>query len=178
MLYGVLNSVHHANRQSPDDRRLAVALPGLHLRRDMACPGHEVVVFGDEEMLSKFLELDGIVQLVRRGVINAPDIMEAFAEPGEPGTAWLRDRRAARRSPGAVRRARDRAARRGKPMPERIELHQPDRRVLTLNYGRAVVHVRMVEADITNAPLMVGTYGFSMSRSPALLPIRPDHASA
>lgn len=176
VIHTALNAAHHANRQGGDADRIAVALPGLHLRRGVARPGHEVVLFGSEAALGRYLALDGVRTLLRRGMVAGMEIAEALRDPGTPGTAYLRDRAAARRSPGAVRRALARAERRGKPMVQGIDTRAPAPDLLALHYGDAVVHLRELAAPVTDAPLLVSTYGFSSPAAPAVLPILPDRA--
>lgn len=169
-----LNAVHHANRHGCDDDRIAVAFPGLHLHRRTARSGQEIVLFGSEQALQRYIAIEGVQSLVRRGMVAELDIAAASLEAGTPGTAYLRDRAAERRSPGAVRRALARAARRGKPMFQDIEVRETDLRLLALRYGDVVIHIREQAAQMTGAPLLVGTYGFSSSTAPAVLPILPD----
>lgn len=176
VLHAALNAAHHANRHGEPDDRIAVALPGLHVRRGVARPGHEVVLFGSKAVLDVYLKLDGIQTLVRRAMIKPLEVAEAFYNPGEPGTAYVRDRQAARRSPGAIRRARERAARRGIQMSQDIETCRADPALQALHFGSAVVHVREIEAEVSSEPLLVSTYGFSSPTAPAALPILPDRA--
>lgn len=176
VMHTALNAVHHANRHGAPDDRLAVALPGFHLHRGRARPGYEVVLFGSEASLKRVLKLDGMQALVRRGMLAPTEVMEAWTDLGESGTAFARIRTAARRSPGVLRRARERAARRGVAFPERVASSPPDATALALHYGPAVVHVRATEAAITGEPLLVSTYGFSSPNAPAALPIRLDQA--
>lgn len=178
VMHAALNAAHHANRHGDQDDRIAVALPGLHLRRGRARPGQEVVLFGSEVALERYLALDGIETLMRRGMLEPLEAMPAWAEPGDPGTAFLRDRAAARLSPGALRRARARASRRGVALPNQVDGSLPDPAVLALFYGPAVVHIRTMAATVTDAPLLVSTYGFSSSQAPAMLPIRLDRPDA
>jgi hypothetical protein len=172
-----LNAAHHANRQGGEADRIAVALPGLHLRRGVARPGQEVVLFGSEAALGCYLTLEGVRTLLRRGMVAGMEIVETFRDPGAPGTAYLRDRAAARRSPGAVRRALARAERRGKRMAQDIETRAPAPDLLVLHYGDAVAHIRELAAPVTEAPLLVSTYGFSSPVAPAVLPIVSDRGT-
>lgn len=174
VIHTALNAAHHANRHGVEDDRIAVALPGLHLRRGVAQPGHEIVLFGSDVALGRYLALDGVQTLVRRGMVARLDIAEAFRDLGLPGTAYVRDRATAKRSAGAVRRALARAARRGKPMALDMETRAIPLDLLALHYGDAAVHVREMAAAVTDAPLVVGTYGFSSPTAPAVLPILPD----
>lgn len=176
VIAGALNAVHHANRHGDPDDRIAVALPGLRLARGRALPGAEVVSFGSAAALERLRDLEGVDRLLRRGMIDAVDIEEAWGDPGEPGTAFVRDRRAARRSPGAVRRARARAERRGKPFSEAARTEAPDPSILALHYGSTVVHLRTETASIGAGPIQIGTFGFSPASAPAALPILLDGA--
>ena len=171
VMHTTLNAAHHANRHGSADDRLAVALPGLHIHRGRARPGQEVVLYGSEEALNRFLALDGVQTLLRRGMIAAPEILPCWYAAGEPGTAFLRDRSTARLSPGALRRAQARALRRGGIPRPQAEGDAPDPSVLALHYGAAVVHVRAMVATVTAQPLLVSTYGFSSGQAPAVLPI-------
>lgn len=177
VIHTALNAAHHANRHGHPDDRIAVALPDRHVHRGVARPGREVVVFGSAAALNAYLKLDGIQRLVWRGMVKDLEVSDAFGRPGERGTAYVRDRQVASRSPGAIRRARARAERRGVRMPECIDMRLPEADVLALHYGSAVVHVREIEATIGGGPLLVGTYGFSSPSAPAVLPIRPDRSA-
>ena len=176
VIVGALNAVHYANRHGAPDDRIAVALPGLRLARGRAVPGAEVVSFGSAEALERLRDLEGIDRLLRRGAIDGTDIEEAWGDIGEPGTAFVRDRRAARRSPGAVRRARARAERRGKPFPEAPRTETPNPSILALHYGSTVVHLRTEAASVVADPIQIGTFGFSPASAPAALPILLDGA--
>ncbi len=170
-IHTALNAAHHANRHGAQDDRIAVALPDMDVRRGVARPGAEVVLFGSHAALDRYLALEGIERLVRRGMVRELDIVGAFGQAGERGTAYIRDRQAARRSPGAVRRARARAERRGVPFSNEIETKPASQAILPLHFGSAVVHVREIEAEVADGPLSIGTYGFSPSGKPAVLPI-------
>jgi hypothetical protein len=176
-IHTALNAAHHANRHGALDDRIAVALPGMHVQRGVARPGSEVVLFGSQVALDRYLALEGIERLARRGMVRDLDIVEAFGQAGGRGTAYIRSRQAARRSPGAVRRARARAERRGIAMPEAIETRPVSQAVLALHFGSAVVHVCEIEAEILDGPLSIGTYGFSLVGAPAVLPILPDRST-
>lgn len=177
VIHTALNAVHHANRHGAPDDRIAVALPGMHVRRGVARPGSEVVLFGSQASLDLYLTLEGMQRLLRRGMVHGLEIMDAFGQPSERGTAYIRDRQAARRSPGAVRRARARAERRGVKTSDVIETRQASPAILALHYGSAVVHVREIEAEIPEGPLSIGTYGFSSPNVPGVLPILPDRST-
>jgi len=172
-----LNAVHHANRRGPPDDRIAVALPQLHVCRGRARPGSEIVLFGAQSALDRCIALEGIQRLSRRGMVRDLDIMEAFSPPNARGTAYVRDRQADRRSPGALRRARARAERRGVARPDAVAAQPPSPALLALYFGSAVVHVRAVELEMTAEPLMIGTYGFSAMGSPAVLPILSEQSA-
>ena len=176
VIIGALNAVHHANRHSAPDDRIAVALPGLRLARGRAVPGAEMVSFGSAVALERLRSLEGVDRLLRRGMIDAAGIEEAWGDPGEPGTAFVRDRRVARCSPGAVRRARARAERRGKPFPEAARIEAPDPSILALHYGSTVVHLRTEMASVGAGPIQIGTFGFSLASAPGALPILLDGA--
>ena len=174
VIHTALNAAHHANRHGDPDNKIAVALPDMHIHRGLARPGREVVLFGSNAALEAYIELDGVSRLVRRGMVKGLEVNEAYSDPGGRGTAYLRDRQAAKRSPGAVRRARERAARRGVKLPDELETRRPDPALLPLRYGSAVVHVREIEASIGDQPLLVSTYGLSSATAPAVLPIVPN----
>lgn len=176
VIHTALNAAHHANRHGKPDDRIAVALPGMHIRRGVARPGQEVVLFGSDVVLDLYTKLDGVERLLRRSMVKELAISETFVEQGERGTAYIRDRQAARRSPGAIRRARARAARRGIQMPDDIEPRQHNRALLALHFGTAVVQIREIEAEIGDQPLRVSTYGFSSPGALAVLPIVPDRS--
>jgi len=176
VLHSALNAVHHANRSGTPNNRIAVALPTMHVHRGIARPGTEIVVFGSQAALERYLALEGTQRLARRGMVKDLNVMEAIGQPGERGTAYLRDRQVARRSPGAVRRAKARAERRGVTMSDKMVSRPTSHAVLALHFGSAVVHVRAIEAEISAGPLLIGTYGFSAVGNPAVLPILADNS--
>jgi len=175
VVHTALNAAHHANRRGNPDDRIAVALPDMHVHRGIARPGHEVVLFGTDAALAIYLDLDGVKRLVRRGMVKDLEMNEAFSVPGGRGTAYVRDRRAAKRRPCAIRRARERAARRGVKLSDELQqTRHPDPALLALHFGSAVIHVREIEAAIDDQPLLVNTYGFSSAVTPAVLPITSE----
>lgn len=174
VISGGLNAVHHANRQGASDERIAAALPGLRIVRGRAVPGSEIVLFGPAIALDRFRGLEGIDRLFRRGMVEPESIQDAYCEAGELGTAFVRNRQAAKRSPGALRRAKARAERRGKAFPEEVPAKAPDPSILALHYGPTVVHLRTLQAQVPAGPLMIGTFGFSQASTPAALPILLD----
>lgn len=169
VIMGVLNAVHHVNRHGGPDDRIAIALPGLRRGRGRHLPGVEVIVFGSLAALDRLRKTEGVDRLRRRGMMTLTELAEAVGDPRAPGTAFVRDRRAGRRSPGAVRRARARAERRGLPFPEQVRHEMPAG--LALHYGNVVVHVRAVAGQVSADPVWIGTYGFSPVSAPAVLPI-------
>lgn len=177
LMHTALNAAHHANRHGAPDDRIAVALPDMRVLRGIAQPGAKVVLFGSQAALERYLALEGIQRLARRGMLRDSEVLKSMGRPGERGTAYVRDRQVARRSPGAVRRARARAERRGIAMPEAIETRQASQAVLALHFGSAVVHVREIEAELPDGPQSIGTYGFSSISAPAVLPILSDRST-
>lgn len=176
VIHTALNAAHHANRHGDPGQWIAVGLPGLHVRRGAAHPGHKVVLFGSEAALNAYQKLEGVQTLMRRVMVRPLELTEAYASVGEIGTAYVRDRAAARLSPGAVRRAQERAARRGIVLSDKFRPRPPSATILALNFGSAVVHVRSIEAKIGTEPLYISTYGFSSPEAPAVLPIQADRS--
>lgn len=170
-----LNCVHHSNRTGRDDDFIAVALPQMHKGRDAMRPGHEVELIGSEAALSRFEAMEGFVTLRRRGMIEEIEIGETWIDPGATGAAYIRDRKVEKYTPGWIRRTAARAERRGKPIGK---ARQPVRdlgpETLALFYGDAVLHIREIVAAVSEAELMVSTYGFSSREAPAILPVMPD----
>jgi hypothetical protein len=179
VLATTLKAVHHANRHGSTEDFIAVALPMMRMGRNCMLPGHEVELIGSERCLSAFLALDGLTSLMRRGMLKPAEIDEAFLEPGETGAAYVRDRACEKHTAGWLRRNKARAKRRGKPWQEkRAKLKANDLSVLALHYGESVLHVRQMIAEMSDAPLMVSTYGFSSPTAggQAVLPVLPDAA--
>ncbi|MEI4471074.1 hypothetical protein [Frigidibacter sp. MR17.24] len=177
VLAATLNCVHHANRTGDAGDFIAIALPGMHMGREIMRAGHEIELIGSEASLSRLEAFEGLQILRRRGMIEALEIGETWAMAGETGAAYVRDRSGEKYTPGWVRRSAARAERRGKPLGrQHHRAHGPDETVLALFYGSAVVHVREVIAPQTEAPLQVTTYGFSSPAAPAILPVLPDSA--
>ena len=177
VLSATLNCVHHANRTGDAEDFIAIALPQMHMGRDVMRLGHEIELIGSEASLSRFDRMDGIVTLRRRGMIEEMEIGETWVDPGTTGAAYIRDRSCEKYTAGWLRRTAARAERRGKPVGKRLKhARADDRHVLALFYGDAVIHVREVVATISDSPLFVSTYGFSNLASPAILPVLPDSA--
>lgn len=175
-----LNAVHHANRHALQEDFIAVALPEMRMGRNCMLPGHEIELIGSEASLSRFLALEGLLTLQRRGMIELPEIDEVFSDVGDIGAAYIRDRACEKHTPGWIRRNKARAERRGKPWKDKItKLRGDDRSTLVLQYGAAVLHVRQVIAEMTENPLMVSTYGFSSAQPGqyAVLPVLPEAAA-
>lgn len=177
VVVAALNCVHHANRTGHADDFIAVALPQMHKGRDTMRLGHEIELIGSEASLARLNAMDGVATLRRRGMIEAIEIAETWLDVGATGAAYVRDRSCEKYTAGWLRRTAARAERRGKPLgksPKRMRGH--DNGTLALFYGDAVIHVREVIAEVSEAPLIVSTYGFSSPVSPAILPVMPDSA--
>jgi hypothetical protein len=175
VLSAALNCVHHANRTGDAADFIAIALPQMHKGRDIMRPGHEIELIGSEASLSRLDGMDGIATLRRRGMIEAIEIGETWADPGTTGAAYVRDRASEKYTAGWLRRTAARAERRGKPVGQRLKrVCDQDKNALTLFYGDAVLHIREVVAIVSEEPLLVSTYGFSNPASPAILPVLPD----
>lgn len=175
----LLNAVHHANRHGATDDFIAVALPAMRMGRNCALPGHDIELIGSEASLAALVNLDGVQSLIRRGMLQELQVDEVEVTPGEIGAAYVRDRSCEKHTAGWLRRNKARARRRGKPWTEgSTQAKHNDLSALALSYGSAVLHVRQILTEMTDAPLMVSTYGFS-SPSPghqAVLPVYPDAA--
>lgn len=178
VLQKVLAAVHHANRHADVDDFIAIALPAMRMGRNCMMPGHEIELIGSDASLAAFLALEGPQSLVRRGMIPPAEIDEAFVDPGIIGAAYLRDRASEKYTSGWMRRNKARADRRGKPWTDEAKPRGNDPTALTLHCGSAVLHVRQVVAEMTDAPLMVSTYGFSGATPGchAVLPVFPEAA--
>jgi len=175
VVLAALNCVHHANRTGPVDDFIAVALPQMHKGRDVMRLGHEIELIGSGTSLARLEGIDGLATLRRRGMIEAIDIGETWLNPGATGSAYVRDRNGVKYSPGWIRRTAARAERRGKPIGKcRKPKRNHDDRGLALFFGDAVLHIREVVAPVTDADLVVSTYGFSSPVAPAVLPVMPD----
>ena len=169
-----LNAIHHANRHGPARDFIAVALPQMRMGRNRMLPGHEIEVIGSKTSLTTLLGLEGIVSLKRRGMLADTEIEKLAVEPGMPGVAYIRDRTSEKHTLGWIRRSQARAARRGQPVGKPIKAKGNDSSVLALHYGRVILHVRAQTGNVSDIPLMVGTYGFSRASTPAVLPVIAD----
>ncbi len=85
VIHTALNAAHHANRHGDPGQWIAVALPGLHVRRGVANPGHEVVLFGSAAALDAYQKLEGVQTLLRRSMIKPLQLIEVHAAAGEAG---------------------------------------------------------------------------------------------
>lgn len=179
VLTKTLNVTHHANRHGSLDDFVAVALPMMRMGRNCMLPGHEIELIGSETSLMGVLKLDGIQSLSRRGMLQPLEIEETLLDPGMMGAAYIRDRSCEKNTAGWLRRNKARAIRRGKPWQHTgAEPQTNDLTALSLHYGRTILHVRQLIAEITEEPLMVNTYGFSNPAvaSHAVLPVYPEAA--
>jgi hypothetical protein len=173
----VLNAVHHANRQGPTDDFIAVALPTIRKGRYALIQGTEVELFGSTVALSAFMCLEGVLSLKNRGMVDCLEVMDVFAGLGDIGAAYVRDRACEKHTSGWIRRSKARAERRGKALGKSVKLRTDNTSALILKYGETVLHVREVLAVISDAPLMVNTYGFSTAGEPAVLPVAPENSA-
>jgi len=176
VLTKTLNAVHHANRHGSAGDFIAVALPSMTKGRNCMLPGHEIELIGSDASLNNLLQLEGMIALRRRGMLQEMEVGETFAEPGMIGAAYVRDRNCEKRTPGWIRRSRIRAEKRGKPLGKPVVPQRNDLSALALYYGQTVIHVRERVGEFTQAPLMVSTYGFSGAKDPAILPVMPESA--
>ena len=176
VLNAALRAVHHANRHGSPDDFIAVAFPTMRMGRELMLPGHDLELIGSERSLSGFLALEGVGKLLHRGMIETPEIGEVYYEKGMTGSAYIRDQKTAKHTPGWIRRTRARAERRGKPLGKEIKPKPHDPGTLMLRHGDTILHVREVVSVYTDAPLMVTTYGLSLPTCPAVLPVFSDSA--
>ncbi|MEC5325097.1 hypothetical protein [Aurantimonas sp. A3-2-R12] len=176
VLTAALRAVHHSNRHGSEEDFIAVAFPTMRMGREAMLPGHDLELIGSEVSLNAFLGLEGVITLKRRGMLEEAEIGEVFTELGMVGAAYIRDRACEKHTPGWIRRSEARAARRGKPLGNPIKARGHDRKTLVVNHGDAVLHVREMVGEFTDAPLMVSTYGLSGTSAPAILPVFPESA--
>lgn len=181
VLMKTLNAVHHANRHGSVEDFIAVAFPLMKMGRKAMLPGHEIELIGSETSLGNLVGLEGIMRLCNRGMILDLEIEEAFLDEGMIGAAYMRDQSVAKNTPGWIRRTRARAARRGKTIAGKTNAGKtrvslPDRSALALFYADKVIHVRETVGEVSQAPMMVSTYGFSSISAPAILPVMPESA--
>jgi len=174
VLTKTINAVHHANRHAAIEDFIAIALPAMRMGRNCILPGHEIELVGSEASLSRLLDSEGVRCLSRRGMLSALVIGETFFEAGQVGAAYVRDRACEKHTPGWIRRSSARAERRGKPLGISVEARGNDLSALALSFGKTVIHVRELTGEMSDAPMMVSTYGFSSVNAPAILPVMPD----
>ena len=174
VLINTINAVHHTNRHAAIDDFIAIALPAMRIGRSCMLPGHEIELVASEASLSRFLGCEGVRSLSHRGMLSALVIGETFFEAGQVGAAYVRDRACEKYTPGWIRRSAARAERRGKALGVSVDARGNDLSALALSFGKTVIHVRELTGEMSDAPLMVSTYGFSSMNAPAILPVMPD----
>lgn len=174
VLAAALRAVHHANRHGSPEDFIAIAFPQMRMGRETMLPGDDLELLGSEASLAAFQALDGVKTLVRRGMIEPHEISDSYAEIGQEGAAYLRDRACEKHTPGWLRRSAARAERRGKPLGKPVKPRADDQKTLVLQHGDAVLHIREVLGTYSGAPLMVSTYGLSGAAALAILPVYPD----
>ena len=167
-------AVHHVNRRGNPEDFIAVALPTWRQGRECALPGEEIELIGSPACLGAFLRTEGVETLLRRGMLQTPEIFDLEREQGETGAAYVRDRRGEKWTAGGIERMRRRAERRG------VQLHRITRkpvslaRSLTIFLGSTPIHVREIVGPQSSDSLRVSTYGFSAAEGPAILPVLPE----
>ena len=168
-----LKAVHHVNRHGNPDDFIAVAFPAMHVAGNRVLSGNDITLIGSEDNLSELLKSDGMKLLVHRCMIPDPEIEKISLNTGETGTAFVRDRSLEKRGKGWMRRNVARSRRRGQVWKDAPARSEHD--ILCLRYGKYVLYVRRIIGKITDAPLMVSTYGFSSPSMdfPAILPVIP-----
>lgn len=171
VLAAALRAVHHANRHGSPEDFIAIAFPQMRMGRAAMLPGDDLELLGSETSLAAFQALDGAKTLARRGMIEPHEISESYAEIGQEGAAYLRDRGCEKHTAGWLRRSAARAERRGKPLGNPVEPRANDTKTLLLQHGDAVLHIRELLGIYSGAPLMVSTYGLSGAGAPAVLPV-------
>lgn len=171
-----LTAVHHANRHGSTEDFIAIAFPTMRMGRNCMLPGFEIELIGSETSLHALIGLQGMLPLRRRGMLEDTEISEVYAEPGMTGAAYVRDRACEKHTPGWIRRCKARAERRGKPLGKPVKVRGHALSALALKYGGQILHIGELLGEITEAPLLVSTYGFSAATAPAILPVLPDSA--
>ncbi|MDO8985953.1 hypothetical protein [Cypionkella sp.] len=174
VLAAALRAVHHANRHGSPEDFIAIAFPQMRMGRETMLPGNDLELLGSEASLAGLLDLDGIKTLQRRGMIEPHEIAESFAELGQEGAAYVRDRACEKHTAGWLRRSAARAERRAKPLGKPVKPRSNDIKSLVLQHGETVLHIREFLGVYGVAPLMVSTYGLSGAAHPAILPVYPD----
>ena len=178
VLSGTFNTVHRVNRRADKDDFVAVALPMMVQGRSCMLPGTEVELIGSEASLAVLLETENLMSLVRRGMVMEPEIHDVTVEPGELGVAYVRDRQGEKYTLGGIERMKRRAERRGKALRTITRKPVSLASRLTLRIASVPVHVQEIVGEMSDAPLLVTTYGFSSAKAPAILPVLPESAKA
>jgi hypothetical protein len=176
VLSATLRAVHHANRHGSLEDFIAIAFPHMRMGRETMLAGKNLELIGSDASLNAFLELEGVVTLKRRGMIESAEIGPVFTDPGMTGAAYIRDRSSEKHTPGWIRRSAARAARRGKPLGKTVKPREHDPKLLVLQQGETILHVREMVGVFSDAPLVVSTYGLSGAANPAILPVNPESA--
>ncbi|GBR44331.1 hypothetical protein [Neokomagataea thailandica] len=176
VLSAAIRAVHHANRHGSVEDFIAIAFPTMKMGRETMLSGDDIELIGSDASLGRFLELEGIITLKRRGMLEETFPDQVYADEGMIGAAYVRDRAVEKHTPGWIRRTEARAARRGKPLGKAVKQRENDLKSLILTHGTTVLHIREVLGPFTDRPLHVSTYGFSASGDPAILPVFPESA--
>ena len=173
-LAAALRAVHHANRHGSTADFIAIAFPQMRMGRQTMMPGNDLELLGSEASLAAFLALEGVQTLQRRKMIENHEIVDSFAEVGQAGAAYVRDRACEKRTLGWLRRSAARAERRAKPLGKPMKPRADDTKSLVLQHGETILHIREILGSYGVTPLIVSTYGLSGVGQPAILPVYPD----
>lgn len=174
VLAAAMRAVHHANRHGSTDDFIAIAFPQMRMGRETMMPGNDLEVLGSEASLAAFLALEGVQTLQRRGMIEPHEIVDSFAEVGQAGAAYVRDRACEKGTVGWLRRSAARAERRAKPLGKPMKPRANDTKTLVLQHGETILHIHEILGHYGVEPLTVSTYGLSGAGQPAILPVYPD----
>ncbi len=175
---GTLKAVHQKNRNGSSSDFIAVSFPSMHMGRSVMLSGFRIELIGSKLALEELFFSEAIALLKRRNMLEQHSVSEVNYEPGEVCAAYIRDRSCEKHTEGWIRRSKARALRRGKSYGKDVKLKADATNVLFLKIGNSALHIREIVGEYQGTPLIVNTYGFSTSQTPAFLPVMPLSARA
>lgn len=166
-------AIHHVNRRSQENARVAIDIPGIDLSRPgFDRIGSRVNLFGNLELLSCLAEDRRVAGAMRSGKILTDGIRDLALEPG-PGRLLVRSQTGSKSTRAGLARARRRIESRGGTWVEREHrgagLPANGRHLPFLQVGDRKLSFIPRELPFTGR-VEVSTYGFGDGSAQAGLP--------
>lgn len=157
IISAVTHEVHQYNLGNDKTDFIGVAFPEMSKKFSGVITGNTITLIGSHKALNTLSGTETIVKLMRRRMTNRLDIQSVTMQPGEMGTAYIRDRRLDKfyGSKGNSNKI-------------------PNCTIndfINLNYDDVKLYIRQEQGIYTGQPAIISSYGFSTSSNPVFMPI-------